>query len=157
MRTGKGLQREKHVPVFAGWIPELVWREGCRRSPFTGSHMLIQFTEQGRTAWNRLQIWKFSGQALPRACNSEGGLQGRQRNSTAQGCPRRRLSSFRQPSHKETTGFRGTKNIRAKPDEGELITKAIYAIFAVATHHQRTRSDVLLLREAASLNEGGRT
>lgn len=45
-RTGKGLHREKHEPVFAGWIPQLVWREGCRRSPFTGSHMLTHFTEQ---------------------------------------------------------------------------------------------------------------
>lgn len=77
---------------------------------------------------------------------------GRGQHSTRM--PWQETSSLGQPSHKETTGFTDTKNKRAKPDEGELITKAIYPTFAAATHRQPMRSDVLLMRMAASLNKG---
>lgn len=110
------------------------------------------FHRTRRTAWNRLQVWKLSGQALPRACSSEGRTARAAGEQHSTGMP----LAFGQPSHKETTGFTWTKNAGAKPDEGELITKAIYPRAAVATHRQPTRSD-LLLRKAASLNEGGRT
>lgn len=89
-RTGKGLEREKHEPAFAGWIPEL-HLEGRCRSPFTGSHMLIQFTEQDEQPGIDCRLG--NSLAKPReSLQQRGGTARAAEDSTAQGCPRRRLS-----------------------------------------------------------------
>lgn len=115
------------------------------------------FHRTRRTAWNRLQVWKLSGQALLRACSSEGRTARAAGDQHSTGMPLAGPFLIRSTKPQGTPGFTWTRNVGAKPDKGELITKAIYPIVAVATHRQPTRSDVLLLRKAASLNEGGRT
>lgn len=147
----KGLQREKHEPVFAGWIPGLHLEGRVQKITV---HWLTHANTVHRTRTNSLESTAGLETLWPspaRACSSEGGLQGRQRTAQHKDA----LAGdflLRSAKPQETTGFTGTKNRRANPDEGELITKAIYSTLAVATHRQPRCP----LDEKGSVSERGR-
>lgn len=63
------------------------WEGGCRRSPATGSHMLTHFTEQGEQPGIDCRFGNLRQSPAESLQQRGGGLQGRQGNSTAQGCP----------------------------------------------------------------------